>query len=401
MGIRQSRFTLAAAVFLLSAGICRADDFFQLMATGTGGTTVNAQGGNVIDLVNHLINENNQFNSLAGQGFTSTLTYGGVKNAAVFTENSAGTQATLTFPSTGFTKTFTATANESLETEIEDFIKQDGADAYGDFLRSINRLSPVAEIDGNPQASTAVIADEAFSDFGFDPVAAGRHGEFRITGDGGSASAAGLDGYFAQLQMTDDFALCDCVSLTWSLGGEYRVMGDSEAYTVGMILGLPIAIAHQEPHDGFAWEITPWGFGGLSASVDQAAGDVLVGGGGTSSMDYRLGPFVFTLADQISFAGSIGVSYGNYSFDVPINQWITKNGVDVAFSPLGGFGFIDGGISLTDFLSHAAVPDYWSPEVGVGLNLGKGSYLRVAYQGDFGQQGYKANGVDVILALRY
>lgn len=401
MNIRQTRFAWAAAIVLLSAGICRGDDFFQVMALGTGGTTVNAQGGDVIHLVNNLINEQNQFATLSGQGFTSSLTYGGVKNAAVFTENSAGTRATLTFPSTGFTKTFTATANESLQTEIENFIKSDGADAYGNFLREINRISPVAEIDGNPQASTAVIADQAFSDFGFDPVAAGRHGEFRITADGGGASAAGIDGYFAQLQMTDDFALCNCVSLTWSLGGQYRVMGGSEAYTVDSIIGLPIAIAHQEPHDGFAWEITPWGFGGLSASVDQAAGDVLVGGGGTSSMDYRLGPFVFTLADQINYGGSIGVSYGNYSFDVPVTQWITKNGMDLAFAPLGGFGFIDGGIALTDFLAHAAVPDYWSPEFGIGLNLGRGSYLRVAYEGDFGQQGYRANGANVILALRF
>jgi hypothetical protein len=400
MGIGQSRLALAAAV-LLCVSVSQADDFFNVTAVGTSGTTVNAQGGNVINLVNNLINENNQFGSLTGQGFTGTLNYGGVPNAAVFTENSAGTQATLTFPTTGFTKTFTATANTSLDTEIENFIKQNGDSAYGEFLRSINELSPVAEIDGNPQASTAVIADQAYSDFGLDPVIAGRHGEFRITGDGGGAQAAGLDGYFADIQMTDDFALCNCVSLTWSLGGEYRSMGSSEAYTVGSILGLPIALAHPEPRDGFAWEITPWGFGGLSASVDQAAGDVLAGGGGTNSLAYRWGPLVFTLADQISYAASIGVSYGNYSFDVPVNQWITKNGVDVAFWPLGGFGFVDGGISLTDFLAHAAVPDYWSPEAGVGLSLGRGSYLRVAYEGDFGQRGYKANGVDAILALRF
>jgi hypothetical protein len=401
MSSGQWRLVLAAAIVLLSASLCRADDFFNLTAVGTSGTAVTAQGGDVIHLVDNLINEQNQFANLAGQGFTSSLTYGGVKNAAVFTENSAGTQATLNFPTTGFTKTFTATANESLETEIENFIKGNGDSAYGAFLRSMDRLSPVAVIDGNPQASTAVIADAAFSDFGIDPVAGGRRGEWRITADGGDASAAGLDGYYANFQMTSDFALCDCVSLTWSLGGQYRVMGSSESYTVDSILGLPIAIAHPQPHDGFAWEITPWGFGGLAASIDQASGDVLVGGGGTSSLAYRLGPLVFTLADQISYGGSIGVSYGDYSFDVPVEQWITKNGVDVAFAPLGGFGFIDGGVAISDFLAHAAVPDYWSPEAGVGLNLGRGSFLRVAYEGDFGQRGYKANGVNAILALKF
>lgn len=401
MVIRQPRWALAGSIVLFCACVCRADEFFNVTAVGTSGTTVTAQGGDVINLVNNLINENNQFGTLAGQGFTSALTYGGVKNAAVFTENPSGTQATLTFPTTGFTKTFTATANTSLETEIENFIKQDGDSAYGQFVRSMNQLSPVAEIDGNPQASTAVIANDAFDDFGFDPVADGRHGELRFTGVGGGAQAAGLDGYFAEFQLTDDFRLCDSVGLTMSWGGQYRVMGSSEAYTVDMILGLPIAVIHPEPYDSFGWEITPWGFGGLSASVDQASGDVLVGGGGTSSLDYRWGPLVFTLADQISYAGSIGVSYGNYSFDVPTNQWITKNGVDVAFWPLGGFGFVDGGIALTDFLAHAAVPDYWSPEAGVGLNLGRGSFLRIAYEGDFGQRGYRANGVNAILALRF
>ena len=40
------------------------------------------------------------------------------------------TSATLTIPTTGFTKTFTAANEDELEDQIEDFFKKEGADAY-------------------------------------------------------------------------------------------------------------------------------------------------------------------------------------------------------------------------------------------------------------------------------
>src|SRR5580658_369960 len=96
---------LFAAVFAIAPAAARAADFFTVDAVGGSGTTVTAGGANVINLADNLINEQQQFASLAGQGFNANLSYGGVPNAVVFTENPSQTQATLSIPITGFSKT--------------------------------------------------------------------------------------------------------------------------------------------------------------------------------------------------------------------------------------------------------------------------------------------------------
>jgi hypothetical protein len=394
-----------AAVLLTGANRIYADDFFNVTATGSGGTNLSVNGSNVINLADNFINEQKQFSSLAGQNISAAVTYGGVPNALLFTENSGGTSATLTIPSTGFTKTFTGTDSANLQQQIKDFLKTDASQAYAQFLEQMDRLSPVATLDGNPQASTALIADSAFSRYGLENrqlteyKRLGDAAYFDVAVDGGTSRASGLDGTWAQLDLESGLRFTDFLALSLATDLDYRNVAGAAAYTVDEQLGLPITFINNKG-DGFSWQVTPWAFAGLSASYDEAAGSVLVGGGGTSSFAFHLGTLTLTLADQISYNGDVPVNVDGYGFDTVINQWIVKNGIDANYRFAGTPFFIDGSVAYTDFIRKAAVPDYITPGIGFGLAFGSASSLRFGYTGDFAKR-YNANGGEVVLVISY
>jgi len=405
---RMGAILAAAAVLGTAIGIARADQFFSVTATNTAGTTTLTVGGrNIIDLTNHLINQEDQFVALASQGFNAKLTYGGVPNAVVITENPQQTQATVKFNTTGFSKTFTGSNSSDLQTQIQDFIKQDGLNQYAQFLISMNRLSLVASIDGNPLASTALIGDEAFNRFGLEPTLtepvndAHRTAPMPLDVVGGTSRAAGLNGNFGGVSFGGNIRFTDSVALDLITEVDYRSVSGSNIGTAAEIVGLPVTLLRRHAdEDGLAWQLTPWGFGGISASYDLAEGAILIGGGGTSSLSYRWEDFTFTLADQIDYIGNEGVTVANYSFDVPVDQWLLKNGVQVLYQPNGGPLILDAGGAYSNFLHHGAVPNYWTPTAGAAFKLGRLTLIRAGFVGDFARHFTECGG-EVSLELRW
>ena len=126
------------ALALAPAAHVRGQDLFSVTATTTDpfpfATTVTQGDSSVVDLVRDVIETRDEFAPLLFRDFSASLTYAGVQDAILFDVNAGGTQATLRFPDTGFSRTFTAANRDELEDEIEDFIKEDGADAYSEFL---------------------------------------------------------------------------------------------------------------------------------------------------------------------------------------------------------------------------------------------------------------------------
>src|SRR5436190_3023459 len=105
---------LCALVITLIAANVRAADPFSLSESG-GGNTVTANGNNLVDLAGNLIDAKDQFATLNNQNVSANLRYGGLNNAVLLSRNAAGTNATLTIPSTGFSRTFTAANQSQLE----------------------------------------------------------------------------------------------------------------------------------------------------------------------------------------------------------------------------------------------------------------------------------------------
>ena len=396
---------VALIVSLALAARAGANDFFNVTASGSGGTTVTDSSGNIIHLTNNLITLNGGFFALAGQNVTSSLSWGGVPNAMILTENAAQTQATLTFPTTGFHEVFNGASGSDLQNQIQNFNKGDGERAYAQFLKSMDQLSPVATLDGNPQASTALIAGDMFNRFGVEnqqqtETRSNSGGSyFGIDAVGGYDRAAGLDGNWIDLSFDTGARFGSNVALDFGTTLAYREVGGSEAYTVAEEVALPITFINNSG-DGLSWQVAPWAFAGLSASYDQASGGLLIGGGGTSSLALHLGTLTITLGNQIEYTGNVDVSVSGYTFDTDIDQWILMDGLDARFRFPGTPLLVEGSISYDNFLNKAAVPNYWAPTLGFGIALGRHSKLTLSYAGDFGKN-YNNNGALLELVLAY
>jgi hypothetical protein len=397
--------SLALLALLATAAPAFANEFFNLVATGSGGTTVAESGRNIVHLSDDLISLNSGFILLAGQNINASVSWGGVPNAIRFTENSNGTSASISFPSTGFTRIFFGSNPNDLQNQIHDFIKGDGEKAYAQFLSQMNQLSTVATLDGNPQASTALIADDVFNRFGVrnqQPTQTRQYSDgayIGISGDGGVTRANDLNGTWGDFSIDAGLRFGSNLAISFGTLGVYRETAGSEAYTIAEEVALPVTIINNTGN-GLSWQVAPWAFGGLSASYDQAAGGILVGGGGTSSLALHLGTFTITLGDQIAYNGNININVDGYNFETVINQWILKNGIDAQFRFPGTPIFIDGGFTYSNFLHHAAVTDYWTPIAGVGVAFGRNSSLRVGFRGDYAKN-YNNTGGEVTLVLTY
>jgi len=208
-------------------------------------------------------------------------------------------------------------------------------------------------------------------------------GELRVDADGGVIRAGGLNGNFARISLGSTFRFSDNIALGLGTAIQYCNIDGANTYLIGQEIGLPITLINGHEDNGFAWMVTPWGFGALGASTDEATGAVLIGGGGTSAVSYRYEDLTFTLADQVNYTSGVPVGFGDYHLDTFVNQWIVRNGVKVTYTPGRGPFFIEGGASYTDILHNAAIPDFWTPQVGLGWKWDRNSGIKIDANGDF------------------
>ena len=402
-----------ACAFLLvalvtSSPLARAAEPFSLTASG-GGTTVTATGDNIVGLAGNLIDAEDQFAALENENISGTLRYGGLNNAVLFSRNAAGTNATLTIPSTGFSRTFSAANEDELEDEIRDFFEQEGADAYADFLAEINKQTSLGVNDGNPLATTALLADMSFYRFGFItrrpgdtsiPLPTGL--DLRVSGgvsdaDAGNDDDEELSGSFASLGLGASFRFGDRVALTWANTFRYREVEGAAIYQYGTNLALPIALIPGN-EGGLSWRIAPAFVGGFGGSWDLAAGGILVGGQITNSVSLHGGGWTLTMGNQIGIYEGVPIDVSDFRFETETSQVIVKNGLQIV-RDLGDNAFIDAGVAYTNLLDDAFVEDYFSPSVGVGVRLG-GSVLRIGYHGDIADV-FTSHGANASLVFSY
>ncbi|HSZ59437.1 MAG TPA: hypothetical protein VK797_27585 [Tepidisphaeraceae bacterium] len=393
---------LTVLFIAVASPVALAGNFLTLTASTTSGPpmTVTASGSDLTSLLQNAISQKQQFAALAGKDLTATLNYGGVPRAIVLTRNAAGTSATLSIPSTGFSKTFTgpnaAALSNSLRTEVR--TQSDGA--VSKLNQKLVGISKWGVVDGNPSAATAFTADDAFYRWGL-PQNRDVHGGMWVAGSAETIHADGKNGSLYAGAIGGDIPFSESVSLSLDFAGNYREVGNARSFTIASSTwGLPIDVYKSPLLDGFEWKLTPYVFGGASFSKQLLSGGGVYGAGGVSSLTYRTGPFAFILGDEISHSGGINISYeGVHYGNTDLNSNILKNGVQVVWSPNENF-FADGGIAYTTFLQSAAVKNYWSPSVGAGWHFNPGTTLRIGIRGNYAN-GYTATGADISLSLDF
>lgn len=371
---------------LLTTPRARAADPFTL--TATSGTSVTAVSGSSIpDLINDAYNTQGQFANLAGKNFAATLRYGRLTNAATFTKNAAGTSATLAIPSQNFTKTFTAANQNDLQNQLEDFFTKNGPDEYARFLRFVNENSTLGISDGNPLASTALMADTGYNRFGlhpsYSPDVTALNGGFRLYARGGISNTDEADGWFAQGGFSLTLLDFKRVALVTANTFRYRDVQGAAIYQFASTWALPIQVIESHGDNSLAWQLTPAFVGGIGGSWDLAAGGVPIGGQLTSSLCYQFRDHLALVwASQIGFYEGLPIDIGDFESETDVSQQILKNGLQIV-KDWNNKLFADVGVTYTNFLQDAFIQNYISPTAGIGFRFSDNAGLRIGYQGDF------------------
>ena len=405
MGMAPSKHEhLIAAVALLSTfcSVATGGDLYTMTGSRTlaPSVTATASGSSFIDLVRNASDSSAQFSALKGHDATYTLTSAG-NTVMTLTRNAAGTRATLSIPSTGFSHTFSAARASALSHLISDYLRRDTDGVVSNLNHKLTSLSKVNFVDGNPHAVTALMADDAFYRFGMPRTSPTAGAGWWFDSSGGAYHAAGLNGNYGSLGLGFDIPFGQRAALSLGYDGQYAEVGGSQTFTfAGLDVGLPITIFQTPLLDGWIWRVTPFGEGTVNISPDTASGGVLYSGGAVSSLNYVTGPWTFTLADQVNYFAGVdfgigGRVYGTHNLD----QWLTKNGVNVSFMPAQHL-FFDGGVTWNHFFESAATRDYLSPTVGIGWRFTPSAQVRVGARGDFAN-GYTSYGGEVLLAVSY
>jgi hypothetical protein len=399
------RLALLAPIALVCAS-AHAQNLFQINANGST-TTVNTGGSSLLGLVDNLSNNSQQFSALQNKSFTANVNYVGIPSAITFGQSFDTTGDRLLnvqVPSTGLNKTFNS-ANGSLSTQIQNYLKHDGLAQLTEFQANVGKLSPAGIVDGNPLAATALLQDVGFQEFGLhsDPfningtrfTTDGGHIVNRIWAEGGVLDGGGVTGSYVNLTIATEIYFNDFIGLTFTTPLRYQTLHSADIFMGGEVIGVPLQII---PAKGgpFSWQITPALHGGAVGSQDLVSGGILYGAQANSSLSYNIDGFTFTLADQAGYYHGANLDIDGYNFNTPLNQWLFKNGLQASKS-FGNF-FIDASGSWTDFTRDAYTKGYFSPEIGIGFKFGshQDCGIRIGYTGNFGDH-YNTNGGNILL----
>ncbi len=408
---------LASAAIVSLAATAAADDLFSLTATN-GGTTITATDSDVVDLLEDGIETQGAFNSLSGTAVSGNLTYGGVANAIAFTINATETSATLSFPLTGFSRTFTGSDADDIEEQIEEFFEDDGAEEYAELLEILNQQSLVGVFDGNPFSSTAIFGRSIFRNFGIGmsgPTWANPDRYSYDSGRGGSYGWFSINPNFYQVEAGDDFEGYSggvdasggyMFNRTFGIAGggvyQFNDIEDTEIYHSSAYVGLPINLIPSGDEVGLT--LTPFLLSGFGGSTDAAAGGAFFGYGVASNLQLGLGPRVaLNWGSQIIAYEGYDIEYDDYEFATDLDQTLVTTGLiaTIYLDRPNGNLFIDGGATYNAYLEDAAVDNWIVPEVGLGWRIGGNSRVRAGYQALIGNADYDAHGVSVNIAFSY
>jgi hypothetical protein len=180
---------------------------------------------------------------------------------------------------------------------------------------------------------------------------------------------------------------------------QYRQVSSKDIYIAGADLGLPITILPDKGR-GLSWQLTPWLTTGIGASHELAQGGYLYGGGGTSSLNYRVGALLLTLGDQVSWEGGTPIGYSSF-FDLKqsVHQTMLKNGILATYDIAPPY-FVDLGVNWTNFLEGAFDHNYFTVLGGGGVRFNDTFGLRLNFLSDLANQ-YRSYGGEALLYFNF
>ncbi len=406
-----------------------AQNLFIITATGGGNAPVTVGADSIIDLVDQAINTQGAFAPFENSDASFALNYGGVANAITVTKNAANTGATLTFGPTGVTRTFSGTSQQDLEDQIEAYLRENGGSDLADFLSAINAMSVIAVSDGNPNATTARMADYAYERFALHAVefpydragavaaarwdgerlgasmgaVSGKDGPaptLRVDAFGKAFDAGDFDGTSASIATSFEFSFNKSLGLSLGSFVGWHSIGDADVFHVAANAGVPVRLIVPDSGVPVLWQVTPSVTVGGSGSEDIGAGGLIWSVAVTSHLRWDINEqFSVQMANQFGIYEGETLAFSDFEIDPGVSQQIIKNGVKGLWRFAEGW-HLYAGASYTNFLDDAAVQGYLTPIGGVGFTKAGGSGIEAGITGDFGDD-YSSFGGRVGIRLAF
>lgn len=364
------------------------------------------------DLLNDAINAEAEFAVLDNRDSIYLLDYAGVENAMRFTINAAGTQADFEIPIIEFRRVFIAADREELDQQIEDFLKDEGADVYQRFLEAINRSSLVAISDGNPSSTTAIMSQTIFEEVGFggdesitealQAAEIGQRNSVGLMAILGRFKARDFDGRYYSLPLSFGHKFTDRIRAKFNIPLVYQEVEDAQIFNAGLMISIPFTVIgvaqsrssskNLEPGDRLSrlrWDLAPTAGLAAGGSPDYAAGSVMYVGALTSMLSYDFEGFKLTMGNHLSFLEGQTTDVDGYEVGGDVSQQILKNGLKLSVPFQSRWTGEIYGIH-TKFLEDAAVEDFVTVGAQVGIRLfssgssGNTGVIILGVVGDFG-----------------
>ena len=360
---------ILTALVALAPLVAPAKDLFTV--TTTGGATLTVSGSRLADMLEDAVKAQGDFAAIGSGSARISVNYTGQVDAIVMDVVDPalpGNPFTATLTLTGFSKTFSGATKDELQDAIEDFIREEGA-GRNELFKALKRVwakSPVTITDGTPHASTAMIANRAFAEFGL------RHGKtggeralldagkpldtgfFGIEVDAGRFETEG--GYRGEsYTVAPTLRLGERWGFVLSAPVRYLDIEGAQAAEWSLLAGIPLQILSEDKDSRLFWQVTPHAHAALAGSLDVAQAGLEVGGGLTHRIGYDFGWGTLQLANQFGHFEGLDID----GVDTGVKQQILKNGLQLSV-PLASRWLVEARAVRTDFLKDAPMDAYYT-----------------------------------------
>ncbi len=390
------------APLALIAALAHADgpDLFSIRDS-LSGTTVT--GNKLGDLLEDALKGTGDFSAIGANPANLSVNYAGIANALGVNVTTAGPgafNATLTVGA--FTQNFTGTSKDDIQNQIEDFFTKDtpGRDRALKELKKVWARTPITITDGTPHATTTMVANRGFDEFGLrlgktraerTKLDAGEpllHSHFGIeTAASTFETEGGYTGTAYTVAPTLRFG--DRFGFVLSVPMRYIDLQGSQSAELAVLAGLPIQLISENKDSRLFWQLTPHAHAAAAGSMDLFQAGLAVGGGLTNRVGYNFGGCTVTLGNQLGHFQGLDIE----GVDSGVKQLIMKNGVSVSV-PVMSHWLVEARAVRTDFLKDAPFDEYYTFGADLVYRSEGGSawylfmipddlYVGVAYDTDF------------------
>lgn len=360
----------AAAALIAAAASLQADPIAVEVSTTSGQMPpTRITGNDMVDVFNRILEREAELKQYVGKDLKVDVTYLGVPVALQLEIAPDGRTARLDIPAVRFSRVFQADSSDQLQTDIEDFVRNEGSAPIADLREVVNRSSTAGITDGNPNATTAILSDAAFDALTLHPdrgmtVVDETRWHFTHQIRGGSWRAADMSGYTVIGDLRADWRVTPRTTLTGFVPVTFTDTQGASTWGGGFGGGVTQRWKGLRPED--RWDARTSLFAGamLRGSQQLAAGGAIGTYGAAGALSYRVWPRIDVgMLAQISDYAAIPMTYDGFQLDRRVDQHIGRLGARMR-AGMWSAGEVEGYVVRSTFLRPAAVGHYDAAGVG-------------------------------------